>query len=62
MRRRLRGQDTIEWAVLIGVVGAALVGMSFYVKRALAGKWRQVGDTFGQGRQYEPGTTSVIKF
>ena len=60
-RRRLaeRGQSVIEYAVLIAVAVAALVGMSVYTKRALMGKWRTVGDTFGSGRQYEPGVTTV---
>ena len=55
-----RGSVTIEHAVLIAVLVAAGVGMSVYFKRALCGRWRQVGDTFGYGKQYEPGTT-VIK-
>ena len=49
-----RGSLTIEQAVLIVALVAALVGMAVYVRRALAGKWRIVGDTFGYGRQYEP--------
>ena len=49
-----RGSLTIEHAVLIIIVAAALAGMAVYLKRALAGKWRVVGDTFGYGRQYEP--------
>jgi len=36
---------------------AALISMAVYTKRALSGKWRGVGDTFGHGRQYEPGVT-----
>jgi hypothetical protein len=43
--------------VLIAVMVAALIGMSVYTERALAGKWRQVGDTFGYGRQYEASVT-----
>ena len=53
------GQSVIEYAVLIAVVAAAIIGMSVYSKRALMGKWRSVGDAFGSGRQYEPGVTSV---
>jgi Flp pilus assembly pilin Flp len=53
------GQSAIEYAVLIAVVVAALVGMSVYTKRALMGKWRTVGDSFGYGRQYEPRVTQV---
>ena len=54
-----RGQSAIEYAVLIAVIVAAILGMSVYSARALKGKWRNVGDTFGFGRQYEPGTTTV---
>jgi len=52
-----RGFSSMEYAVMIGTVVITLVGMSVYVQRALAGKWRSVGDTFGQGRQYGGGTT-----
>ena len=45
---------SLEYAVLIMVVAASLVGMAIYFKRALQGKWRSVGDTFGYGRQYGP--------
>ncbi|MBI3319007.1 MAG: GxxExxY protein [Candidatus Omnitrophica bacterium] len=56
---RLQGQSMIEYAALIAVTVAALVGMSVYMKRALNGKWRQVGDTFGFGRQYERCVTLI---
>jgi Flp pilus assembly pilin Flp len=48
-----RGSFALEYAVVIVIVAAAVTAMAVYVKRALQGKWRQVGDTFGQGRQYE---------
>lgn len=54
-----RGSFSIEYAVLIAIVIAAVLGMSVYTKRALSGRWREVGDVFGHGRQYEPGVTSV---
>ena len=44
----------MEQAVLMVVLAATLLGMAVYMKRALAGKWRAVGDSFGYGRQYEP--------
>lgn len=44
--------STLEYAVLILIVAVALVTMSGYIRRALSGKWREVGDTFGFGRQY----------
>lgn len=52
-------QSAIEYAVLVAVMVAALISMAVYTKRALSGKWREVGDRFGHGRQYEPGRTVV---
>jgi Flp pilus assembly pilin Flp len=52
-----RGSFSIEYAVLIVVLASAVVGMSVYMKRAISGRWRQSADTFGQGRQFEPGVT-----
>ena len=51
MNRR-RGSLSLEYAILIAIIVAALVGMSFYFQRALNGKWREAGDSFGFGRQY----------
>ena len=56
---RARGNLSIEYAALMAIVVAMLVAMSVYSMRALCGRWRQVGDTFGYGRQYEAGTTVV---
>ena len=57
MRLKKTGNLTIEYAFLIVIIVVALIGMSVYLKRALCGKWREMGDTFGYGRQYEPGLT-----
>ena len=54
MNNRARASFSIEYALLLAIVVAVLIGMSVYMKRALCGKWRSVGDTFGQGRQYQP--------
>ena len=53
MRVRREGSFSLEYATLMIIVAAAMIGMAVYVKRALSGRWRSVGDTFGQGRQYE---------
>ena len=47
------GSFSLEYAVMIVVAAAAMIGMAVYVRRALSGRWRSVGDTFGYGRQYE---------
>lgn len=51
-----RAQSTLEYAVIIVCVVAALVAMQIYIKRALSGQLRQIGDEIGQ--QYEPTKTT----
>lgn len=54
-----RGFLAIEYSMLIAIVAACLVIMAVYLKRGIMGKWRQSGDTFGQGRQFDPKTTTI---
>ena len=49
----LKGQSSVEYAVLIGVVVAALVSMGTYMRRGLAGRLRASSDSLGD--QYAPG-------
>jgi len=53
VNQRRSASFSLEYATLIVIVAAAMIGMAIYVKRALMGKWRSVGDTFGHGKQYE---------
>ena len=54
--RRSRAFLTIEYAILILVFVAALIGFAVYLKRAISGGWRaEVDTTFSSGRQFEPG-------
>ena len=55
--RKSRGSFMVENAALMAIVVAALVSMAIYLKRAISGKYREVGDVFSQGRQFEPGVT-----
>lgn len=45
--------------MLLAIVVAALLGMSVYIQKALCGRWREGADTFGYGRQFEPGNTTI---
>ncbi len=47
-RSGVRGQSTAEYAVLIAIVIAALVGMQTYVKRGLQAKYKDASDTLTQ--------------
>ena len=52
----MRAQSTLEYAVIIAVVVAALLTMQVYIKRGLQGRLRSVADEIGQ--QYDPGNTT----
>jgi Flp pilus assembly pilin Flp len=59
--RSKRAQTTAEYAILIGLVVAALVAMQTYVKRGLQGRMKDATDQFGVQNptlnttpQYEP--------
>ena len=53
-----RAQTTLEYAVLIGVIVAALIAMQRYLKRGYQGKLRESADQMGE--QFSPGYTKVL--
>lgn len=54
-----KAQSTLEYAVVVVVIVAALLAMQIYLKRAMQGRLRQAADEAGQ--QYAPrATTSDI--
>jgi len=53
---RQRGQSTLEYAVVIAVVLAALLAIQIYVKRGVQGKLRSSTDSIGE--QYSAGQTT----
>jgi Flp pilus assembly pilin Flp len=59
MLNKNRGFSVIEYGLLIAIVAAGLIAAAVYLKRGIMGKWRQAGDTFGQGRQFDPKTTAI---
>ncbi|HBR15936.1 MAG TPA: hypothetical protein DD723_10450 [Candidatus Omnitrophica bacterium] len=53
-RKRQRiGQSLLEYIIVIIFVSGAFVVFQTYIKRGLAGRWKAVGDSFGQGRRYD---------
>ncbi|MFH1691007.1 MAG: hypothetical protein ABIC68_00335 [Candidatus Omnitrophota bacterium] len=58
MRKMLkkRGQSTLEYAVLIVVIIAALIAMQVYLKRGIQGRMRESSDQIGE--QFSPGFTT----
>jgi len=51
-----KGQGTLEYAVIIAVIVAALLTMQIYIKRGLQGRFRQASDDIGD--QFSPGITT----
>ncbi len=57
MSRYRIGQSTLEYAVLIVIIIAALLGVNIYMKRGLQGKMRATTDEIGS--QYAPGNVKA---
>ena len=53
MLKRHKGQSTLEYAMIIAVVVAALLAMNIYMKRGVQGKLRESIDSVGE--QYDAG-------
>lgn len=56
--KRVRGQSTIEYVILIGFVVAAIIFMGVYMKRGIQGKLRESADQVGD--QYSAGNTTSL--
>ena len=57
--RNKRGQSTVEYAVLIVVVIAALLTIQNYVKRGVQGRLKSSADDIGD--QYSEGNMNMMK-
>jgi uncharacterized protein (UPF0333 family) len=55
--RRKKGQSTLEYAILIIIVMAALLSIQVYIKRGIQGRMKQAADDIGD--QFSPQNTSV---
>ncbi len=51
-----KAQSTLEYAIVIVVMVAALISMQIYLKRAVQGRIRQTADDLGL--QYDPNATT----
>jgi Flp pilus assembly pilin Flp len=54
----LRGQSVLEYAILVGIVMAAILGMQIYAKRGIQAGIKTAADQLGdqlKGMQYESG-------
>lgn len=51
-----KGQNTLEYAIVIAVIVSALIVMQIYIKRGFQGKLRSSTDNIGE--QYSPTITT----
>jgi len=54
-----RGHALAEYVTLLVILVAALAAGQRFFKALLMGRWQSAVDTFGFGRQYEPGRTTI---
>ncbi|MDP2941647.1 MAG: hypothetical protein Q8N85_05310 [Candidatus Omnitrophota bacterium] len=54
-----RAQAALEYAVLLAVIVAGLIAMSFYIRRSLSGRLRDNAGQLSEGMFYSPGATTA---
>ena len=57
--RKIKGQSTLEYAVLIIIIIGALLSIQVYIKRGLQGRLKSSADDIGD--QYSDGNQNVLK-
>ena len=57
--KKIKGQSTLEYAILIIIVIGALLSIQVYIKRGIQGRLKTAADDIGD--QYSPGNTNWRK-
>lgn len=60
MMRKIRGQGTLDYIVLLLIVITALLAIGRYIRNSLSGKMREGADIIGQGETYRPWSTDTV--
>lgn len=58
MNRKNRAQNLTEYAIILGLISAALIGMQVYIKRSVQGRLRDLANQISP-EQYERGNTTA---
>ncbi len=59
IKKRQKGQSTLEYAILIIIIIGALLSIQVYIKRGVQGRLKSATDDIGD--QFSPGNTNVTK-
>jgi hypothetical protein len=57
--RKMKGQSTLEYAILIIIIIGALLTIQTYIKRGVQGRLKSSSDDIGD--QFSPGNTNDVK-
>ncbi len=57
LKRKTKGQSTMEYAILIIIIIAALLSIQMYIKRSVQGGLKSSSDDIGE--QFSPGNTNL---
>ena len=57
--RKIKGQSTLEYAVLIIIIIGALLSIQVYIKRGVQGRLKSASDDIGD--QFSPGNTNLTR-
>ncbi|MDO8579980.1 MAG: hypothetical protein Q7S13_00700 [Candidatus Omnitrophota bacterium] len=60
--KRKSGQSLIEFTVLVMFILGAFLVFQKYIVRGFAGRWKSVGESFSQGKVYDPAKTIECAF
>ena len=59
LRKKNKGQSTLEFTILIIIIIGALLSIQVYIKRAVQGSLKSAGDDISQ-EQFSPGNTNYV--
>jgi hypothetical protein len=57
--KRMKGQSTLEYAILIIIIIGALLSIQVYIKRGVQGRLKSATDDIGD--QFSVGNTNVVR-
>lgn len=60
-RKNSRGVIALEYMAVLVAVLLVLVGMAYYLRRGIQGRWRQSAQSFSQGRLHGNGTADCYR-
>jgi len=56
--KRKKGQSILEYITIISLLIGAILVLQKYVARAISGRFKGAGDSWGYGRLYDPDKTT----